>query len=118
MFEYFKQGDSRSRRTHKRYKMHVPFGVQGKDESGHFFVTKGFTRNISPDGGCLVIDKDIHHGERLKLIGPKGDLFFARVCWAVYEYLHDQRLVGFVLTSEKDRWVITNWRSPDSLGRF
>lgn len=93
--------------------MKLPFGVQGRDERGHSFVTNGFTRNVSPDGGCLVVDKDIPSGERLRLIGPKGDLFLARVCWAVYEYHNDQRLVGFVLTSEKARWVITDWRTDD-----
>jgi hypothetical protein len=113
MFDLFRRGDSRSKRIHRRYQMKLPFGVQGRDERGHSFVTNGFTRNVSPDGGCLVVDKDIPSGERLRLIGPKGDLFLARVCWAVYEYHNNQRLVGFVLTSEKARWVITDWRTDD-----
>ena len=111
MLDLFKRGDFRSRRIHRRYQMQLPFGVQGRDERGHYFVTKGFTRNVSPDGGCLVIDKDIPDGKLLRLIGPKGDLFLARVCWAVYKYHNNQRRVGFVLTSEKNRWVITDWRS-------
>lgn len=96
------------RRSQKRIALSLPLEVTGQDESGHVFSTKAFLRNASPNGGCLVIDKDLNCGQVFKISGPKGMAFPARVCWENYYFKNDQRILGFKLEGNAANWVVKN----------
>jgi hypothetical protein len=102
------------RRSQKRITLSLPLEVCGKDESGHFFSTKAFLRNASPDGGCIVIDKDLNLGQFFKISGPKGTTFPARVCWENYYFKNDQRILGFKLEGNRAYWVLANGAKRNS----
>jgi hypothetical protein len=104
-----KKGDT-SRRKCRRFVLEFPMEISGIDEQGHPFKTTARIRNASPEGGCLIIDKDIPEGTILKLVSPKGLKFEGVVCWESYSYHTNHRLIGFVLTAGQEKWVLGGHR--------
>ena len=106
MFAYLSRKTVTAQRTHKRIAMQIPLEMVGKDEHGQRFCSLAVTRNVSPAGGCLACKKDVLKGEVLQLVSSKGTHFAARVCWSVYDYRDDMRLIGFHLLAGKHAWVL------------
>jgi hypothetical protein len=102
------------RRKYRRFALEFPLEVSGIDEQGHPFKTTGWIKNVSPEGGCLSIDKDIVEGTVLRLISPKGVEFEAIVCWGSYSCEIDSRLLGFELTGGQENWVLGGQRKAPS----
>jgi hypothetical protein len=96
--------------------LRINFEVIGHDENGSHFSAHGQTRNVSREGGCLVLDRDMKHGDIVKLRSPKGIPFIAHVCWSTYDMQKNLRRVGFKLTSNHG-WVLheTAHNKPTSL---
>ncbi len=94
------------RRAAKRVNLRIPFHVYGRDENGATFQSRAETVNVSSKGGCLVLDKDPIRGQNLKIVGPKGAAFIARVCWSNYVMRKNIRFVGFALTRFGREWVL------------
>jgi hypothetical protein len=105
-----------SRRQTKRITVRVRFEVSGRDENGRRFVVRSETRNVCRDGGCLVLDRDVKSGERLKLTSIHGAQFIARVHWCLYDVHKNSRLIGFKLLDGNRGWVVhdlpAHHRSP------
>ncbi len=94
-----------SRRQSKRIALKIEFEIVGHDENGIHFSTHAQSRNISREGGCLLLDRDMPNGEIIKLKSPKGSSFIARICWSNFDIKLNQQHVGFRLTSNRD-WVM------------
>jgi hypothetical protein len=94
-----------SRRKAKRVPLKIVFEIVSHDENGIHFSTWGHTRDISREGGCILLDRCLLEGEILKLKSPKGIPFIARVCWSNYDHKLNLQHVGFKLTSNRG-WVM------------
>lgn len=94
-----------SRRQSKRIPLEIVFEIFTHDEKGTHFSTQAQTRNVSREGGCLLLDRSISNGEILKLKSPRGTPFIARVCWSNYDHKLNLQRVGFRLTSNRG-WVM------------
>jgi hypothetical protein len=96
--------DDLLRRSQKRFEFSLPLEVYGKDVTGRVFTTGAILCNVSPDGGCLVLDRGIAHGQIMRISNSNGDVFPARVCWATFSYRTKQRHLGFKLEGGKNHW--------------
>lgn len=94
-----------SRRQSKRIPLKIEFEIVGHDENGDRFSTHAQSHNISREGGCLLLDRDMPNGEIIKLKSPRGSSFIARVCWSTFDIKLNRQHVGFRLTSNRD-WVM------------
>jgi hypothetical protein len=94
-----------SRRQSKRIPLKIDFEIHGHDENGIHFSTHAQCHNVSREGGCLLLDRNMPNGEILKLKSPKGQSFIARVCWSYYDNKLNLQHVGFRLTSNRG-WVM------------
>jgi hypothetical protein len=90
------------RRSQKRYELSISLGVDGKDVTGRVFTTTAMLCNVSPDGGCMVIDRGVACGQMIRISNLQGEVFPARVCWATYSYRTKQRHMGFKLEGGKN----------------
>ncbi len=103
-----KNGNSFGRRTVRRVRLRIPFGVSGRDERGFAFHSLAESVNISSKGGCLILDKDLAKGQHLKLVSPRGSSFLVNVRWSLYLIRRNIRLVGFTLTGSSAAWVLSD----------
>jgi hypothetical protein len=98
---------NRGSRSAKRVRLQTPLIVTGLDKHGTAFVDRVMTENVSEDGGCVVINRDLRRNEPLKIEAHDGTRFTAKVRWCVYYIWQDTRRVGFQLdVSSKNGWVI------------
>lgn len=104
--KYYKTGTSR--RLSKRVTLRMGVEVSGKDENGRRFVVQTETRNVSRDGGCLALDRDVINGDRLKLTNSRGAQFIIRVHWCLFDGQKNIRLVGFKLSEKSRGWVVSD----------
>jgi hypothetical protein len=84
-----------SRRTRYRLALQFPLEISGRDEWGKSFVSVARVCNVSPEGGCVAIKKDLAKGEKIHLLTPKGTHFLAKVRWSQGNGQAEQRYVGF-----------------------
>ena len=105
MFFMGNQKTNSTRRTSRRIHLLISFEVAGHDENGQHFSTGAQTRNISREGGCLLLDRDLKLGDLIRLKSPKGSLFIAKICWANYDMQRNVRQAGFKLSSNRG-WVL------------
>ena len=96
------------RRVSKRINLKIPVDVSGQDEQGTQFQSRAEIINASSKGGCLILDRDIKRGQKLKITSPKGMLFRARVCWSNWAMNKNVRYVGFELDQPTKGWVIAD----------
>jgi hypothetical protein len=94
-----------SRRNSRRINLRINFEVFAYDENGVHFSTRALTRDVSREGGCLLLDRDLKSGDIMKLRSPRGNSFIAHVCWSNYDTNRNTRQVGFRLTSNRG-WVL------------
>jgi hypothetical protein len=114
----FSQKKDLSRRKQKRVSLNVQMEISGRDEHGFRFLCTASTHNVSTEGGCLLIPKDLARGELIRLAGPKGFQFVARVIWANYDYRNDSRQVGFTLIGARNGWILQHGKErPDPFQR-
>jgi hypothetical protein len=105
----WKSNTSRSNRSAKRIPLQIGLTVTGKDEYGTAFADQVRTENLSIDGGCLLLNRDLRRNQSFRIEGQNGDRFVARVRWCMYYFRQDTRRVGFQLeTDTKKSWVLTN----------
>jgi hypothetical protein len=97
-----------SRRNAKRVTLRVGVEVSGKDEHGRRFVVRTETRNVSRDGGCLALDRDVVNGDRLKLTNSRGTQFIIRVHWCLYDGQKNLRMIGFKLSEKSRGWILSD----------
>ena len=100
---------SRTNRNAKRIPMQLCLTVTGKEEYGSAFADQVRTENLSIDGGCLLLNRDLRRNQSLRIDGQNGARFVARVRWRMYYFRQDTRRVGFQLDSDsKKSWVLIN----------
>ncbi len=83
------------RRTQYRLALHFPLEISGRDERGKSFVAVAQVCNVSSEGGCIAIKKDLAKGEKIQLVTPKGAHFVARVRWSQDKGEGELRHAGF-----------------------
>ena len=106
-----KSNRSRTNRSAKRIPLQIRLTVTGKDEYGTAFADQVRTENLSIDGGCLLLNRDLRRNQALRIEGPNGARVIARVRCCVYYFRQDTRRVGFQLeTDSRKSWVLS---SPD-----
>jgi len=96
------------RRATKRINLKISVEVSGQDEHGNSFVSRAEINNASSKGGCLTLDRDLRRGQKIKITGPKGSTFIARVCWSNWAINKNVRFVGFELDQPAKGWVIAD----------
>ena len=100
---------SRTNRSAKRISLQICLTVTGKDEYGTPFADLVRTENVSIDGGCLLLNRDLRRNQSFRIEGQNGARFVARVRWCMYYFRQDTRRVGFQLDAEsKKSWVLSN----------
>ena len=73
------------------------------------FADQVRTENLSIDGGCLLLNRDLRRNQSFRIEGQNGAHFVARVRWCMYYFRQDTRRVGFQLDPDsKKSWVLTN----------
>jgi hypothetical protein len=102
------------RRTTKRISLKIPVEVSGQDEHGSRFQVRAEMVNASSKGGCLILDRDLLRGQKLKITSPKGIAFMAKVRWSNWAMNKNVRYVGFELDQPTKGWVIMD--KPKSAG--
>ena len=104
----WKWNTSRSNRSAKRIPLQIRLTVTGKDEYGTAFADQVRTENLSIDGGCLLLNRDLRRNQSFRIEGENRDRFVARVRWCMYYFRQDTRRVGFQLeTDTKESWVLS-----------
>ena len=96
------------RRATKRINLKISVEVSGQDEHGTTFVSRAEISNASSKGGCLILDRDLRRGQKIKITSPKGPSFIARVCWSNWAMNKNVRFVGFELDQPTKGWVIAD----------
>ena len=100
---------SRTNRSAKRIPLQIRLTVTGKDEYGSAFADQVRTENVSIDGGCLLLNRDLRRNQSFRIEGQNGARFVARVRWCMYYFRQDTRRVGFQLEADcKKSWVLIN----------
>jgi len=96
------------RRKSRRVKLRVSLTVIGYDRHGTPFSDRTQTQNVSQDGGCVVLDRDLRRNQMLRVEATTGVQFPVRVRWCVHVDGMLRR-VGFQLNpSSKTGWVISS----------
>jgi hypothetical protein len=104
-----KANSSRTNRSAKRIPLQIRLTVTGKDEYGTAFADQVRTENLSIDGGCLLLNRDLRRDQSFRIEGQNGTRFVAKVRWCMYYFRQDTRRVGFQLeTDSKKSWVLSN----------
>lgn len=89
-------GEGFYRRTQDRLALQFPLEISGRDEWGKSFVSLAQVCNVSSEGGCVTIKRDLAKGEKIHLLTPKGTHFVAKVRWSRGNgQAEEQRYVGF-----------------------
>ena len=96
------------RRATKRINLKITVEVSGQDEHGSSFVCQAEISNASSKGGCLILDRDLRRGQKIKITSPKGPSFIGRVCWSNWAMNKNVRFVGFELDQPTKGWVIAD----------
>jgi hypothetical protein len=103
-----KSSSSRSYRSTKRIPLQIRLTATGKDEYGTAFADQVRTENLSIDGGCLLLNRDLRRNQSFRIEGQNGARFVARVRWCMYYFRQDTRRVGFQLDPDsKESWVLS-----------
>ena len=104
-----KANRSRTNRGAKRIPLQIRLTVTGKDEHGTPFADQARTENLSIDGGCSLLNRDLRRNQSFRIEGQNGVRFVARVRWCMYYFRQDTRRIGFQLDAEsKKSWVLSN----------
>ena len=77
---------SRTNRNAKRIPLQICLTVAGKDEYGSAFVDQVRTENVSIDGGCLLLNRDLRRNQSFRIEGQNGARFVARERWCMYYF--------------------------------
>jgi len=102
-----KSNSPRGSRTAKRIPLQICLTVTGRDEYGSAFVDQVLTENVSKDGGCLLLSRDLRRTQSLKIQGQNGTGFLAEVRWCMYHARRNTRRVGFQLDrNSRTGWII------------
>jgi len=104
-----KSNRSRTNRSAKRIPLQIRLTVSGRDEHGTAFADQVRTENLSVDGGCLLLNRDLRRNQSLRIEGQNGARFVARVRSCMYYFRQNTRRVGFQLDAEsKKSWILSN----------
>jgi hypothetical protein len=102
-----KSNSPRGDRNAKRIPLQICLTVTGQDEYGSAFVDQVLTENVSKDGGCLLLRRDLRRTQSLGIQGQNGTRFLAKVRWCMYYARRNTRRVGFQLDrNSRTGWVI------------
>ena len=95
-------------RKSRRVKLKIDLTVTGYDQDGTPFTDHVQTENVSKDGGCVLLDRDLRRNQSLRIEANRGIRFPARVRWCV-QIDGILRRVGFQLNpTAKNGWVIAD----------
>ena len=100
----------RGNRSAKRIPLQICLTVTGRDEYGPALVDQVLTENVSKDGGCLLLSRDLRRTQSLGIQGQNGTRFFAKVRWCMYYAQRNTPRIGFQL----DRNFRTGWVIGDA----
>ena len=90
-----------------RIPLQICLTITGRDEYGAAFVDQVLTENVSKDGGCLLLSRDLRRTQSLRIQGQNGTRFLAEVRWCRYYAGRNTRRVGFQLDrNSRTGWVI------------
>ena len=102
-----KSNSPRGDRNAKRIPLQICLTVTGQDEYGSAFVDQVLTENVSKDGGCLLLSRDLRRTQSLGIKGQNGTRFLAEVRWCMFYAHRNARHVGFSLDrNSRTGWVI------------
>ncbi len=86
--------------------------MTGQDEYGSVFADQVLTENVSKDGGCVLLSRDLRRQQLFRIEGQNGTRFLAHVRWCMYYARRNTRRAGFQLDpSSKNGWVIGDART-------
>src|SRR5262249_24440801 len=103
----FKSNRPRGDRSAKRIPLRICLTVTGRDEYGWTFVDQVLTENVSKDGGCLLLSRNLRRMQSLRIQGQNGTRFLAEVRWCMYYARRNARRVGFQFDrNSRSGWVI------------
>jgi hypothetical protein len=101
-----KSNRSRTNRSAKRIPLQIRLTVTGKDEYGTAFADQVRTENLSIDGGCLLLNRDLRRNQSLRIEGQTAPALLRRydgVCTtsdkipdvSVFNWKQTPRRVGY-----------------------
>ena len=99
-----KSNSPRGDRSAKRIRLQIYLTVTGRDEYGSAFVDQVLTENVSKDGGCLLLSRDLRRMQSLRIQGQNGTRFLAEVRWCMFYAHRNARHVGFT-RPEFQNWL-------------
>ena len=100
-----KSNSPRGDRNFKRIPLQICLTVTGRDEYGSAFVDQVLTENVSKDGGCLLLSRDLRRTQSLGIKGQNGTRFLAEVSM-VHVFRPSERSARWLFTRpEFQNWL-------------
>jgi hypothetical protein len=99
------KGERKSREG-KRFVQSLEFEVSGVDADGQDFAIRSNTTDISGEGGCLRLSRNVETGRTLTLKDKRGDSYKAQVCWHNFDLEYGKCLVGFKVVENSQDWLL------------
>jgi hypothetical protein len=106
LFQKAEDKGKRRSRVGKRFSQSLEFEVSGSDVDGQTFTLRSRTTNISGEGGCLRLPRNMEVGNPLTLKDNRGDIYTARVCWHKFDMESNTSLVGFMVLDNSHDWAL------------
>ncbi|MEW5976195.1 MAG: PilZ domain-containing protein [Acidobacteriota bacterium] len=96
------------KRTEPRISLTIPVSVEGVDLSGQSFLDETITENVSRNGACLILERDLKIGLTLVVTANEGKFKSEATVRGVWIDEKDGRTkVGVQFTPPVRNWVIS-----------
>jgi hypothetical protein len=95
-----------NRRSGKRFQQITEFEVSGVDADGQPFQTWVESVDLSGEGGCLRLSKNVEADTVLTLKDKRGDIFTVQVCWRNYDLENGKCIAGFKVKDNHQDWML------------
>jgi hypothetical protein len=106
LFQSAEEKGKRRSRGGKRFSQNLEFEVKGLDADGNGFSVRTRTTNLSGEGGCLRLPRNVEVGNPLTLKDNRGDIYTAKVCWHKFDMESETCLVGFMVLDNSHDWAL------------
>jgi hypothetical protein len=106
LFQRLEGKGQKKTRQGKRFVQSLEFDVSGVDADGQAFTIRSSTTDISGEGGCLRLSRNVEVGIPLTLKDRRGDVYKAKVCWHNFDLEYGKCLVGFKVVENSQDWVL------------
>jgi hypothetical protein len=106
LFKGSETATSRPNRSGRRFRHNASFEVTGVDADGQPFSVTAETLDISGEGGCIRIPRNVESRVILTLKNRKKEEYKVQVCWHKFDLEYGKSLVGFKVKGPGDDWAL------------